>query len=281
MTPPTPTARRCGSKVRHITLPQLRGVLLVTFILQIIGTSQVFLEPFLFTGGGPANATMTVLLLIYKYAFQNSIGGDYGAATALSLMLAGVPCPALGGLLLADAPVERRVTSARLPVPRRRGRYRGRRRARGSGVDPVGHGAPTATDAAHHRRALRTDARVLPDRRPRATAVARQIGHHADPGHAAHAAGAVPAWRRPAEPGHGLEPKVRIEHYVLNTLTIAFGCLAGASSSSRRRPGTRCPCCGRATRGIVSGLVLATLFVPAVVLLVPLYLDDPRPTVPR
>jgi multiple sugar transport system permease protein len=75
-------------KVRYITLPQIRGVLLVTFILQIIGTSQLFLEPYLFTGGGPANATMTVLLLIYKYAFQNSLGGDYGAATALSLMLA-------------------------------------------------------------------------------------------------------------------------------------------------------------------------------------------------
>jgi multiple sugar transport system permease protein len=75
-------------KVWHVTLPQLRGVLLVTLILQIIATAQVFLEPFLFTAGGPANATMTVLLLIYKYAFQNSLGGDYGAATALSLMLA-------------------------------------------------------------------------------------------------------------------------------------------------------------------------------------------------
>ena len=75
-------------KVRHVTLPQLRGVMLITLILQIIGTSQIFLEPFLFTGGGPANATMTVLLLIYKYAFQNSVGGDYGAATALSVMLA-------------------------------------------------------------------------------------------------------------------------------------------------------------------------------------------------
>ncbi len=77
-------------KVWHVTLPRLRGVLLVTFILQIIGTAQVFLEPFLFTGGGPANSTMTVLLLIYDYAFANSLGGDYGAATALSLMLAAV-----------------------------------------------------------------------------------------------------------------------------------------------------------------------------------------------
>jgi multiple sugar transport system permease protein len=75
-------------KVWHITIPQLRGVLLLTMILQIIGTAQVFLEPFLFTSGGPANSTMTVLLMIYYYAFGNSLGGDYGNATALSLMLA-------------------------------------------------------------------------------------------------------------------------------------------------------------------------------------------------
>lgn len=75
-------------KIWHVTLPQLRGVLLITLILQVIGTAQVFLEPYLFTGGGPNNATVTVLLLIYRYAFQNSLGGDYGAATALSLMLA-------------------------------------------------------------------------------------------------------------------------------------------------------------------------------------------------
>jgi multiple sugar transport system permease protein len=75
-------------KVWHITLPQLRGVLLVTMILQLIGTAQVFLEPYLFTSGGPANSTITVLLLIYDYAFGNSLGGDYGSATALSLMLA-------------------------------------------------------------------------------------------------------------------------------------------------------------------------------------------------
>jgi len=76
-------------KVWHVTLPQLRGVLLVTLILQIIATAQVFLEPYLFTSGGPANSTLTVLLLIYDYAFGNSLGGDYGSATALSLLLAG------------------------------------------------------------------------------------------------------------------------------------------------------------------------------------------------
>jgi multiple sugar transport system permease protein len=75
-------------KIWHVTMPQLRGVLFITLILQIIATVQVFLEPYLFTGGGPANATLTVLLMIYNYAFARSLGGDYGAATALSVMLA-------------------------------------------------------------------------------------------------------------------------------------------------------------------------------------------------
>jgi multiple sugar transport system permease protein len=75
-------------KVFHITMPQLRGVLLLTMILQLIGTAQVFLEPYLFTSGGPVNSTLTVLLLIFNYAFGNSLGGDFGKATALSLMLA-------------------------------------------------------------------------------------------------------------------------------------------------------------------------------------------------
>ena len=75
-------------KIRHVTLPHLRGVLFLTLILQLIATAQLFTEPFLFTGGGPANSTTTVLLLIYHYAFQNSLGGNYGMAAALSVMLA-------------------------------------------------------------------------------------------------------------------------------------------------------------------------------------------------
>jgi multiple sugar transport system permease protein len=75
-------------KIRYITLPSIRTILFVTLILQLIATAQLFTEPLLFTGGGPANATLTVLLLIYRYAFQNSLGGDYGMAAALSLMLA-------------------------------------------------------------------------------------------------------------------------------------------------------------------------------------------------
>lgn len=73
------------SRFWHVTLPQLRGVLLVMLLLQIIGTFQVFTEPYIMTGGGPENRTVTILMLIYRYAF---ISGDFGRATALSLMLA-------------------------------------------------------------------------------------------------------------------------------------------------------------------------------------------------
>lgn len=75
-------------KVWHVTLPQLRGILFIMLILQFIATAQIFLEPFLFTGGGPAGATRTILLYIYDKAFRNSLGGDYGEATAVSVLLA-------------------------------------------------------------------------------------------------------------------------------------------------------------------------------------------------
>jgi multiple sugar transport system permease protein len=74
-------------KIWHVTLPQLRGVLFVTLILQVIGTAQVFLEPFLFTNGGPNHATETIMLRVYELAFTN-LGNNYGEATALSLLLA-------------------------------------------------------------------------------------------------------------------------------------------------------------------------------------------------
>jgi multiple sugar transport system permease protein len=76
------------NKIRYVTLPHMRGILFITLILQLIATAQVFTEPFLLTEGGPANSTTTVLLLIYNYAFGSSLGAHFGAAAALSLMLA-------------------------------------------------------------------------------------------------------------------------------------------------------------------------------------------------
>ncbi|MFI1094202.1 carbohydrate ABC transporter permease [Streptomyces sp. NPDC020917] len=74
-------------RIWHVTLPQLRGVVLVMLLLQLIGTLQVFTQPFVMTDGGPNDATVTVLFLIYRYAF---VDGDYGMASALSVLLAAV-----------------------------------------------------------------------------------------------------------------------------------------------------------------------------------------------
>ncbi|MFF5407328.1 carbohydrate ABC transporter permease [Streptomyces misionensis] len=71
-------------RIRHVTIPQTRFVILMLMLLQIIATMQVFTEPFVITGGGPESATVTVLYLIYKYAF---LYNDFGGACALSVLL--------------------------------------------------------------------------------------------------------------------------------------------------------------------------------------------------
>lgn len=68
----------------HITLPEIRGVMLILLVLQVIGTVQVFTEPFVMTDGGPVNSTLTVMVLLYRYAFER---GEIGWATALGLLI--------------------------------------------------------------------------------------------------------------------------------------------------------------------------------------------------
>jgi multiple sugar transport system permease protein len=71
-------------RIWHITLPTIRPIMLLMLVLQIIATMQVFTEPFTITGGGPDNATLTVLMLIYRYTFQNA---EFGEASALGVIL--------------------------------------------------------------------------------------------------------------------------------------------------------------------------------------------------
>ncbi len=92
-------------RLRYITLPQLRIILLIMLVLQIIATMQVFTEPFVLTAGGPNYATTTVLLQIYNDAFTSQ---NFGAASALGVMLFVV----LVGLSLIYAWITRRAVRA-------------------------------------------------------------------------------------------------------------------------------------------------------------------------
>lgn len=67
-----------------VVLPQLRPVLIFVTITSTIGSLQLFDENYILTGGGPANATLTPVLLMYKTGFRDF---DFGYASAIAWML--------------------------------------------------------------------------------------------------------------------------------------------------------------------------------------------------
>jgi len=72
-----------------LTLPLLRPVLLFAFVLSIIGTMQLFAEPWLITMGGPGNATETLGTYLYRQGFT-SMNFGYAATVAYAVaVLAG------------------------------------------------------------------------------------------------------------------------------------------------------------------------------------------------
>jgi multiple sugar transport system permease protein len=71
-------------RLKHVTVPQMRFIMLVLLLLQIIATMQVFIEPFLLTGTSSPD-TVTVMVLVYRYAF--TVNNDFGLAAAMSVLL--------------------------------------------------------------------------------------------------------------------------------------------------------------------------------------------------
>ena len=68
-----------------ITLPLLRPVLLFVVVTHVIGSFQIFGQVFVLTGGGPGDATRTVVQHLYETAFQNFF--QFGAASAMAWAL--------------------------------------------------------------------------------------------------------------------------------------------------------------------------------------------------
>ncbi|HWA73700.1 MAG TPA: extracellular solute-binding protein [Polyangiaceae bacterium] len=73
-------------KVRHITIPLISPVLQFNAIMGIIGGLQVFSQPYIMTGGGPARSTLTYAMRLYESAFTFLRMG-YAAAMAWILFL--------------------------------------------------------------------------------------------------------------------------------------------------------------------------------------------------
>ena len=77
------------SKTRQfffITLPLLRPVIVLCVVISVIGTMQLFSEPFLITNrGGPGQATETLGLFLYRQAFG---AFNFGYASAIAYTIA-------------------------------------------------------------------------------------------------------------------------------------------------------------------------------------------------
>jgi multiple sugar transport system permease protein len=76
-------------KFRYVTLPSLRGILLINLVLITIATLNTFDMVLPLTGGGPGRATEVVALYIYHLVFSEFQFGR-GAAVAVLLMTIGL-----------------------------------------------------------------------------------------------------------------------------------------------------------------------------------------------
>ena len=203
-----------------------------------------------------------MLLLIYNYAFGNSLGGDYGKATALSLMLAGFLAvfslvylratrswsTAMSKSLVAEQrpDLASRLAQAGGPLGRRRAAQVAPARAGWSSS-----GSARSSGSRSRRSRRRIDTITASD-------------------------GALPARRGLEQPAARPGSNVHVGRYFWNTVVLAFGSWLVAD---RRRDHRRLRALGAAAtvRKVITGCCSRRCSFPAVVLLVPLYIEIVHP----
>jgi multiple sugar transport system permease protein len=70
-------------KLRYITLPMLSPATFIAALTAFIGAFEIFTWPLIDTNGGPGIATQTIVLYIYRSAFQNY---QFGYSAVVSLV---------------------------------------------------------------------------------------------------------------------------------------------------------------------------------------------------
>jgi multiple sugar transport system permease protein len=69
---------------RHVTLPMLTPTFEFVAVLTLAGSFQLFAEPYVMTNGGPADSTLSIVLLMYREGFR---WWNMGYAAAVSFLL--------------------------------------------------------------------------------------------------------------------------------------------------------------------------------------------------
>jgi len=73
-----------GRQLGAVTLPMLAPTLVFVAVMTVIGYFQLFAEPYVMTGGGPANSTLSIVLLMYEEGFR---WWNIGPAAAIAFVL--------------------------------------------------------------------------------------------------------------------------------------------------------------------------------------------------
>jgi len=71
----------------HVTVPQLKPMILLCAIMSTNGTIQLFDESWNLTQGGPANATMTLSHYLYQVSFQRNPNFGYASALSYAILI--------------------------------------------------------------------------------------------------------------------------------------------------------------------------------------------------
>lgn len=74
-------------RIRHVILPSVTGLAKTMLILQVISVFKIFYEPMVMTNGGPNNASVSIMMLVYRYAFRDF---NFSGAAALSVIICGI-----------------------------------------------------------------------------------------------------------------------------------------------------------------------------------------------
>ena len=72
-------------RIIHIMIPAIKKLAGTLLILQIISVFQIMYEPMVLTKGGPDNASLSLMQLMWQYAFGGSM--NYGKASAVAVIV--------------------------------------------------------------------------------------------------------------------------------------------------------------------------------------------------
>lgn len=72
-------------RIVHILIPSIRKLAGTLLILQIISVFQIMYEPMVLTKGGPDNASLSLMQLMWQYAFGGAM--NYGKASAVAVIV--------------------------------------------------------------------------------------------------------------------------------------------------------------------------------------------------